>query len=593
MAEVVGIVLAIAPLVISVIENYENTVKCVRAFKGYTSLISTHLRTLNVQQTIFRKANERLLSPSIVDEDHARQMLANPKHPSWEDDAVATLYRERLGDAEIAFGNAIELICESLERIRTILVSLDAPENKPSKQLRKKLKYVMKQSDIEHLLSDLRERTRDFDTLVTQTDEVPHRVPNHRLSPTLKKQVSNFLQVKNTANDLYEALGQACTKHSSHQASLSLEPVYDDPSQIQFTLAFSQLRIDQTKGETDQFSKSTWLTIESSVSGRVQTHKSDTDLVAAQTHLKRAFEDSAGCETRPLTTTSSVIQHKSRKKCLRFEDEMVDSIVLANPKLSVPLSNLCMHSNFCNYISKFVNQSQPSRSAVGYLEISASSKHLIYVDNKSQTVKSGSPLSELASLHDVLFRTSTPRRSTSIPDVQRVRLARQLATAVLHFHATPWLTDSWHSQSVLLSYDDPIEHSDRSNWKAYMTVQIQGPKRPSIQVQSPPSPIVVRNRLLFRLGVMLLEIAYQRPLRELAIDRDRSDVPGTSEYLTADRLSREVSRKMGFKYAVITRKCIHCDFGCDFDLKDTKLQEGFYQDVLCELDKLELLLGDL
>jgi hypothetical protein len=87
---------------------------------------------------------------------------------------------------------------------------------------------------------------------------------------------------------------------------------------------------------------------------------------------------------------------------------------------------------------------------------------------------------------------------------------------------------------------------------------------------------------------MLLELAFESPLNELTIERDRDHThTGNTEYLTANPLSQEVSAKMGPRYAEVAMKCVQCDFGYGFDLEQSKLREGFYRDVIFELVKLE------
>lgn len=102
------------------------------------------------------------------------------------------------------------------------------------------------------------------------------------------------------------------------------------------------------------------------------------------------------------------------------------------------------------------------------------------------------------------------------------------------------------------------------------------------------SRTLIRNQLLFRLGVMLLEIAFQKPLDEMkeTTDADGQD-DSNADFWAADRLRHQVSACLAPRYAEVVRKCIHCDFGKDFDLTATKLQEAFYQDVVCELKRLE------
>lgn len=586
MAEAVGIVLAIAPLIVSAFENYDNTTRCIRAFRNCTGLIRTHLSTLNIQQTIFRKANERLLNSCVADDDLARRMLADRKHPSWEDTGIAIQYLERLGDCKIAFEQSIELIIQDLDAIRGVLANFESPQGEPNSLLKKRVKYALREGTIERSLASLTVKTRDFMSLIDLTTSSQQKVCTTSCSFTIKRQLSNFCRVKETAEDLYEALSQACTKHIGHRAHLSLEPAYSDPSQVRFTIAFSQLTLNTSRSTSDPLPTSTWLTVESSVSGRIQTNTSNAALATTRSSRKRALDDAKTADSEQLNGN----RVKGAKKFLRFEDQIVQAApTLTDGPSSVPLANLCKHSNFCTQIQRFIGQSQPCRSAVGYLGLSGPSKHLMYIDSKWQTVKQASAGSELQSLHDVLVKpTQTKTGSSELSLLDRIRLVRQLATAVLHFHGTPWLRSMWSSGDVLVPIQGQDADVDAVTPGAYITTQLRRPHAPLDGTQTPPSPLVVRNQLLFSLGVMLVELAFQQPLSALVIDSDKdASNAGNTAYCAANRLSRQISAYMGPRYAEIARKCVHCDFGCDFDLQLAKLQEGFYQDVVCELDKLE------
>lgn len=86
---------------------------------------------------------------------------------------------------------------------------------------------------------------------------------------------------------------------------------------------------------------------------------------------------------------------------------------------------------------------------------------------------------------------------------------------------------------------------------------------------------------------MLLEIAYLRPFAAMMRQRDRSQVAVGSAYYAAGRLSRSVYTQMGPEYAEVTKKLAHTDFGKSFSMEESKLQEAFYQDVICEREHLE------
>jgi hypothetical protein len=93
----------------------------------------------------------------------------------------------------------------------------------------------------------------------------------------------------------------------------------------------------------------------------------------------------------------------------------------------------------------------------------------------------------------------------------------------------------------------------------------------------------IRNHYLFRLGVVMLELAYQAPLRSLSIQSDRNS---STDFEIADKYSRLVGSMLGPRYARIVRKCIGCDFGKDVDLSSQDLSLAVHQDVVVGLDNL-------
>jgi len=118
MAEAVGIVLAIAPLVISAYEHYGETAQCIKRYRDYTRSVKRLAKSLNIQGTIFRTANARLLA-HCVDKDHARLMLDDRAHPSWKDPQIAAAYLARLADSRDAFVDSIDLIIEHLTGLQS------------------------------------------------------------------------------------------------------------------------------------------------------------------------------------------------------------------------------------------------------------------------------------------------------------------------------------------------------------------------------------------------------------------------------------------------------------------------------------------
>ncbi|KAF7514088.1 hypothetical protein GJ744_004413 [Endocarpon pusillum] len=259
-----------------------------------------------------------------------------------------------------------------------------------------------------------------------------------------------------------------------------------------------------------------------------------------------------------------------------------------------PLTNLCSHSNFCNHLQNFLSRSAPrSECCIGYLEHSSKTKHLIYL--KGQEPREDEvfnvPSKSLAQLL-VQYQGSSDQ-TAGIAQYERLRLSRKLATAVLQFYSTPWLRNSWGSSDVLFQFQQPSSTGAIEDLKEpFVDVSVRDPTIATNGGQSTTCYPFAPNDFLFGLGVMLLELAYQKPLRSM---QQPCDVANSHDerhtlFFTAKRLSRLVSAKSGSRYGEIVRKCLTCDFGRGDDLSQPALQEGVYREVVCELTELEELL---
>ena len=113
-------------------------------------------------------------------------------------------------------------------------------------------------------------------------------------------------------------------------------------------------------------------------------------------------------------------------------------------------------------------------------------------------------------------------------------------------------------------------------------------KRPHGSPTTFPSRTLIRNGLLFNLGVMLLELAYQSPLKTLQQPSDNDNHKSqNTDYYTADRVRRGAASILGPKYAEVIRKYIQYNFRRGDDLGTTRLQEDFHQNIIYELEELE------
>lgn len=168
---------------------------------------------------------------------------------------------------------------------------------------------------------------------------------------------------------------------------------------------------------------------------------------------------------------------KKRRKTVRFRSPTPPPLCQAlRPEPGLP--NLCAHSNLCNQLSQLLNHSstRPDR-CIGVIGDPLNSKHLIYLDSRAQCLTQGfapTTSSSLKSVLQSLRQTNLPNHS--IPQLDRIRLAKQLAMAVLSFHATPWLKSTWCSEDVFFHGigSQISQHTPGLN-DPYVDVAIQSP----------------------------------------------------------------------------------------------------------------------
>lgn len=438
----------------------------------------------------------------------------------------------------------------------------------------------------------LKELIESFRTLVSQTERSEQRRPLSRPSAQAQHVIQQFALVQTASQNLYEALRTACTKHTQHQAHFSLQPIpVPGAQQVRFSVGFRQVVASVTGSK-----QTSWFTVESSVTPVAHARISSTESEPLAV-LGRSIKRGRTASPPPPERQPSKLQKKSIRFQLPSPAQPRSPAVTCRAPETVsqpPLANLCSHSNFCNHLQNFLSRSSPrSECCIGYLEHLSKTKHLIYLkgqeprDDQSCDVPSKS-LAELL----VQYQGSSDETS-GIAQYERLRLSKKLAIAVLQFYSTPWLRNSWGSSDVLFQLQQPSSTGPIEDLKEpFVDVPVRDPTAATTSVHTTTCYPFAPNDFLFGLGVMLLELAYQKPLRSM---QQPCDVANSQDerhtlFFTAKRMSRLVSAKSGSRYGEIVRKCLACDFGRGDDLSQPALQEGVYREVVCELAELEELL---
>jgi hypothetical protein len=298
--------------------------------------------------------------------------------------------------------------------------------------------------------------------------------------------------------------------------------------------------------------------------------------------------------------------------------------------LDSSLPNFCIGHNFCSHVRKCSQQAlSSSDTCIGYLQRSGTCSHRVYYKHPKSHTGTNAVVTLAQIFSSISAVEPSRKQSKRMLQCESLRLARQLASAVLQFHETPILKESWRSEDVVFFGQNSVsilqaQHPDMKT--PHLNVRVRTPPRKS-------NPIATNNTFLntnpytFGLGIILLELAYQTPFKDLRLlDSSNSISPSSSlpssrppflipsrtssltlpsspsyasttpndDFSLADQLSLTLSSEMGVPYARMVRKCLACDFGQGTrDLGDEGLREAFYREVVCELERLERAFGRL
>ena len=122
--EVVGLVLAVLPLIISALEHYEG-VSTIDKFLRYKREIRSIIEALATENAMFKNSCEQLLSDFLGPVELA-EMLQNPRGEIWSQPKIVTELRARLDrsyDIYLIHVNNMD------SAIKTLITRLDLDEN--------------------------------------------------------------------------------------------------------------------------------------------------------------------------------------------------------------------------------------------------------------------------------------------------------------------------------------------------------------------------------------------------------------------------------------------------------------------------------
>ncbi|KAJ5541185.1 hypothetical protein N7494_006261 [Penicillium frequentans] len=643
---IVGTALAGIPIVLEAYDCYGKLSEGLNTFRHYSRELTKLDTIMKTQKTLFRANVIKLLTAVTNDQvkaqnllsDSNRESLRRLKLPNIDDgtriESLQEMFSSWNATLELVLTTATA-ICLEVERFGT--------NNTP-----KRFRLCWKKSEVQISIQELRSFTADFNELTTrivnELDQIrgtslPAQGITMRQNRSQSNGLEKYRQIRSASSRLYNvfALQWSCAGHQRHAASISLtdksKSMKLDKAEdgIKFDVAIDceanspiWLEIEVTDGShpTNPLCKTENIDTKpdnawANVMEKITQHSQPMVIRNVKKVHEKVTTRVVPVESDDVCPVAAISDSGSTPIKQGTADDNQDeatrpaysSTTTINPTRLDSMIDLKMVENFCCHFQ--VLETTCSNNCVGYIQDVG--LHLFYLPPPERR-----PLEQQKSLADIITWMSEDELSRDLPRTAVAHIASCLAVAVLQYHSTPWLPDSWQSTQVHFSKFE--EHSDNtdeiSSTTPYFRVEFKKPDEgkgrsmtamaasatPTSSNSTTNAPVtasiaLARNELLFRFGIVLLELGYcqlwpqlrQRVLATLPPQRN-------TDYHAAEKLAQTplLRNRMGPRFIKIVRKCLGCDFGLgENDLANEQLQGVFLVDVVRELQGIERGLKEL
>jgi hypothetical protein len=570
--EVIGVVLGALPLLIMAVQEYEKALGPLGMLvwpSKYRQELQRLNRQLRTQRDLFESSLKVLLTPAI-DEATFAHLLNAPNCRINKMKAGLIEDRRLLPQRELFESSLKVLLTPAIDEARFSDLPVGAKETgwlthemkeklerlvpmgclfviEDMADIVRKLQDVLRKPKVEFsftrprrekLMNDLRRCNSDLQGFASQKIGIGRASPTEAQSAQESRlSLDRFSRIRSITWDLYSALQQSIwfQQSSCHVVGLYIE-IEDSSAGSRYRLLLAHMRSSQLSGKPPQ-----WLTREVTVK-------------LADKNLSHEAKTEGHCNTI---------------------DQLMEA--KADSQLYVLGST---------HLFQLQATAEPKTSDLRGQNI----YHLSHVLERSEVLAS-----ELAH---------------GWHRWQRAQVAVILAHAMLHLHKSPWLEATWNSGDIQLmgnvskkvyepiwyplisrpfllhsASQEPLQPlaagtSKESVIAAESMSLVPISKQRKTENQSGPR---VRNRDLYNLGIILVELAFNTTLRQKRQKQDEDNTPESDadawiDHNTACRLlENELVWEMGPDYANIVRRCI---YGFDIDTHD--LENPRFHNVVCK-----------
>ncbi|RMZ79300.1 hypothetical protein DV737_g3446, partial [Chaetothyriales sp. CBS 132003] len=600
--EGIGLALALFPLVVSILEHYEEGYDALSDWVFFRRKFTHLVNELNREQIIFRQMVERMLRSIIDSEFELEEMMENTQSDEWKNPDLALKMKRKLsGDGEYEnYQSSLQSIHEHLDIMAKKLNSCRPPDDTSGVASQKGLRLQKKFRKLQFILRNKKWQDSVVD-LGRQIDRVDKLFRGaEKLEPARKVRVAQtFGRTKHQASSLHTAIrkGWTCTCDKPHSFKLviaksprstAIQKTYHSVLQVVLP-ARPHFEANQVKSVSNTDAWDTFDTI-------MIKPSSDSSLSRCKSQGGDSYSSEIGSvgttlvSTMPTETTitSSLAspdwacstQVPSRRKSSTSTFTITES--------TTPIDNLCT-----------AIQTRGNEACLGFLDDGQGSYHLFHMS--SSVSFASAEIGGVVSLNDILghniHQPDEPRHQGGSDKVlvapalsRRVRMsiALTLAYAILELYPTPWLPEFFSKTHIYFfqQRDGNIiaEHP-------FLICEALSAKADCQAPQPPPALTGEDGHMsaLLALGILIMELWFGQTIESLSFWRDHCDDKGRVKKFTSLTAALEWQKKTkdeaGITLHQITLRCIRGNFGVtSMNLDNMNCVQAVYDQVVRPLE---------
>ncbi|KAF4630910.1 hypothetical protein G7Y89_g7223 [Cudoniella acicularis] len=481
--ETAGLVLAVLPLFISALEDYQEGLDPIKAFLDFDNRLPVHIHRLTCQYVQY-ELTLRLLLSGIADGNELADMLAAPFGDDWKNVTIDERLKKRLQISYPAYERTVqrmEMLMRKLAKDLTVdhtkrvdrsdLEALLARTPRPQGKFEfsRRVKFSMSRRKMKALLDELDECNRHLEGFTSKTSRL------ETFTSTTKPKIALPFhnRVRSYAGNLHQSICRGLNCQVSHKAKLQLEQrnkprnlttensdrTKEEGPAISFGLSFSLVGPPIFASCKRQF---VWQDI--------------------RVHVVSSEE----VETTPRTTNAS-------QKVVHFSNLIPSS---ASTACSLDLSSLVESRDICSVVRQ---SHSPEHCLEFSLDFQGNLRGANHVQKPRKQPKDTLTLAEVLTS---AYKITMSRK-------ERLVLGAVLASSYLQLQATPWLNSHLSKESIIFEADrDPFSQQIFSLGSPFMEHDFQkaGSQMNCENVGESLPPTNLGNISLLALGIMLMEL---------------------------------------------------------------------------------------